>query len=137
MNNPTIKSLKHQDNGPAGGYAFQSELMRLTNLKTGNNRYYVSKCDVMTRVSYEDYTERYDSADGFSSHHSTKTKHISGNTLQRFMIGVRCFKSAKELRPLMRAFLRLTSGQRTTSFDVIQTIQRTMHWTMGHIRFTQ
>jgi hypothetical protein len=63
MNNPTIKPLK-----------YQSELMRLTNLKTGNKRYYVSICDVMTRVSYEDYLQRYDSADGFSSYHTTETK---------------------------------------------------------------
>jgi len=53
---------------------YQSELMRLTNIKTGNKRYYISKCDVMTRVSYDEYTSRYDSAYGFSCCHTVSTK---------------------------------------------------------------
>lgn len=44
---------------------FQSELMRCTNNETGKVTYYVSKCDVFSRISKEDYNKRYDEADEF------------------------------------------------------------------------
>jgi len=53
---------------------YRSELMCLTNLETGKKRYYVGKCGVMTRISHEDYTKRYDTADGFSCRFEVQSK---------------------------------------------------------------
>jgi len=56
---------------------YQSELMKVTNIKTGKTTYYVSKCDVMQRISKVDFDQRYDIADGFSCCHQVKTtKHV-------------------------------------------------------------
>lgn len=53
---------------------YQSELLRVINIKTNKRSYYVKKCDVFTRVTLEDYDKRYDEADGFSCVHTKTSK---------------------------------------------------------------
>jgi hypothetical protein len=41
-----------------------SELMRTTSHKTNKVTYWIKKCDVFTRISYEEYSLRFARADG-------------------------------------------------------------------------
>jgi len=47
-------------------YKYQMEIMRCTNNATNKTTYFLSKCDVMTRISKLEYDKIYDESDGFS-----------------------------------------------------------------------
>lgn len=45
---------------------YQSELLRTVNSESGKTYFYIKKCNEFTRISKEEYNERYDSSDGVS-----------------------------------------------------------------------
>ena len=53
---------------------YYSELMRSVNKTSGKITYYVKVCDVMKRITREEYDKRYDDADGISCLYTKETK---------------------------------------------------------------
>ena len=53
---------------------YYSELLRVVNNLTGKTTYYVKKCGIFTRISLQEYDDRYDSSYGISNLYNTTSK---------------------------------------------------------------
>lgn len=53
---------------------YYSEVLRSVNKTSGKIIYYVKVCDVMKRITREEYDKRYDDADGVCCLHTKETK---------------------------------------------------------------
>ena len=59
------------------GKYYYSELLKTVNNKNGLITYFVKKCDIFTRISKNEYDERYNSAYGISNLYNTTSSNFN------------------------------------------------------------